>query len=89
MATLRDKVSCLSRDLATGQAEEGTSTSNAAAPSCMQAEQAVLDASVQLEMQELRRELGEAQAALDAQMPLVSLVFESTGQGFFAGPQLC
>lgn len=66
--TLRDKVSSLSRDLATAPEEH---SGPHIAPCSVEA--STEDASVAHEMQALRKELCEAQAALDAQMPMVSL----------------
>lgn len=75
METLRDKVSSLSRELAMVQGEEGADSTRAPSISSRQADVAkshqTRDASVHHEMQELRRELCEAQAALEAQIPLV------------------
>lgn len=75
--TLRDKISALSRDLATNQGDKCASSPQTASGSVQQGDVAdvehVMDASVQHEMLELRRELGAAQAALDAQMPMVSV----------------
>lgn len=79
VSTLRDKVSTLSRDLATAQGEYCVrghqSVSDASRKGESAAVEPVVDASMAQELHTLRRELGEAQAALDAQMPMVWFFF--------------